>query len=363
MNDMPDIPEALRREKPEADGYDAEKNGREGYAVAVDIMRERAEFVSRITTAWNKTREGILEAGSVLVEAKEGPSKLPHGAFTAMVEGELPFSPQTARRLMEVARSPRLKSESILSLCPPSWQTLYDLTRLDDGTWALALERGIIRPDMERKDLSPLLIEQRRAKNQSGAEPSRDTCTVDDLAGLVEQGLKFGTIYADPPWLYDNQGTRAATGNHYNGMTVDELCALPVRELAADDAHLHLWTTNGFLFDAPRIFDVWGFEFRSSFIWVKPQIGIGNYWRNAHEFLLTAIRGNAKRFEDKSLKSWIECDRGTHSGKPEQVRSFIERASPGSRLEMFGRRTSEGWTVWGDQIDRDIFHAAIRDVA
>ena len=180
--------------------------------------------------------------------------------------------------------------------------------------------------------------------------------TVDDLSTLVDSGAKFGTIYADPPWLYTNQRTRAATRNHYSGMTVDELCALPVRALAASDAHLHLWTTNAFLFDAPRIFDAWGFEFRSSFVWLKPQIGIGNYWRNSHEILLTAIRGKAKRFNDKSLQSWIICRRGKHSGKPEQVRSFIERASDGPRLEMFGRQPADGWTVWGNAIEGSLFH-------
>jgi hypothetical protein len=88
-------------------------------------------------------------------------------------------------------------------------------------------------------------------------------CTVEDLSGLVGT-KKFGTIYADPPWLYDNQGTRAATKNHYDGLTVSELCKLPLRELAADDAHLHLWTTNAFIFECPRLFKAWGFEFRSS---------------------------------------------------------------------------------------------------
>jgi N6-adenosine-specific RNA methylase IME4 len=75
-----------------------------------------------------------------------------------------------------------------------------------------------------------------------------DARTTDDLGELIASGERFGTIYADPPWLYANQATRAATSNHYRSMTVDELCALPVGELAADDAHLHLWTTNGFLF-------------------------------------------------------------------------------------------------------------------
>lgn len=184
-----------------------------------------------------------------------------------------------------------------------------------------------------------------------------------DFDALVRNGEKFGTVYADPPWLYDNQGTRAATGNHYGGMTVDELCALPVRDIVADDAHLHLWTTNGFLFDCPRIFAAWGFEFRSSFVWVKPQMGIGNYWRNSHEFLLTAIRGDAKRFNDKSLKSWIECDRGVHSAKPEQARHFIERASPGPYLEMFARSGAPNWTVWGNQIPGNLLDHDMAEVA
>lgn len=203
---------------------------------------------------------------------------------------------------------------------------------------------------------------KKKVSNLRAAQKAFDGCTVDDLQGLVGSGRKFGTIYADPPWIYANQGTRAATGNHYDGLTVDELCDLPIRELAADDAHLHLWTTNGFLFDCQKIFDAWGFEFRSSFIWVKPQMGIGNYWRNSHEFLLTAIRGNAKRFNDKSLKSWLECDRGAHSAKPEQVRAMIERASVGPYLELFGRRSAENWVVWGNQIERSIFDAA-RDAA
>ena len=203
-------------------------------------------------------------------------------------------------------------------------------------------------------------VSKRRNANAIAAPvASADTCTTTDLHALATTGRRFGCIYADPPWLYDNQGTRAATSNHYGGMTVDELCALPVRELAADDGHLHLWTTNAFLFECPRIFAAWGFEFRSSFVWVKPQMGIGNYWRNSHEILLTAIRGDAKRFNDHSMKSWLECDRGAHSAKPEQVRAMLERASPGPRLELFGRQVADGWTVWGNQIERGLFAAAL----
>lgn len=175
--------------------------------------------------------------------------------------------------------------------------------------------------------------------------------TTQELFDLAASGMKFGCIYADPPWLYSNQGTRASTSNHYEGLTVEELCNLPIRCLCAEDSHLHLWTTNAFLFEAPKIFDAWGFEFRSSFIWVKPQMGIGNYWRNSHEFLLTAVRGDALRFDDHGMISWRRIDRGAHSAKPEQVRSMITQASAGPYLELFGRRCIPGWTVYGDQID------------
>lgn len=194
-----------------------------------------------------------------------------------------------------------------------------------------------------------------RIKNAVGTAPSDETCTLTDLVDLSASGRKFGCIYADPPWLYDNQGTRAATSGHYTGMTVDELCAMPIRELAADDAHLHLWITNAFLFDAPRIFEAWGFEFRSTFVWCKPQMGIGNYWRNSHEIMLTAIRGDAKRFNDHSMMSWVTIDRGRHSSKPERIRDMIVRASGGPYLELFGRIPADGWTVFGNEIDRDIF--------
>lgn len=185
-------------------------------------------------------------------------------------------------------------------------------------------------------------------------EGSRITSDLSELSGE-----KFGTIYADPPWKYGNQGTRAATDNHYGTMSVDDLCAMPVESLAADDAHLHLWTTNAFLPDSFRLIEAWGFEYRSCFVWVKPQMGIGNYWRVSHEFLLLGIRGNAKRFNNRSQMSWGQFDRTKHSAKPEQIRSAIELCSPGPYLELFGRNAIPGWVVYGNQINKQgsLLHA------
>jgi N6-adenosine-specific RNA methylase IME4 len=190
-----------------------------------------------------------------------------------------------------------------------------------------------------------------RARPQNG-EPG---CTVDDLGRLAESGEVFGTVYADPPWRYGNQATRAATDNHYGTMTVDEIAALPVARLAGDRAHLHLWTTNAFLPHAFRVVEAWGFEYRSLFVWCKPEMGLGNYWRVSHELLLLGVRGDCP-FYDQSLRSWKEMTRrGGHSQKPEQVRHMIEKASPGPYLELFGRQAVKGWKVWGDQVSRDLF--------
>lgn len=156
----------------------------------------------------------------------------------------------------------------------------------------------------------------------------------------MARGMKFGTVYADPPWPYENQGTRAATSHHYGGMAVEDIAALPIAHLATENAHLHLWTTNAFLFEGKTILEAWGFEYKSCFVWTKPQLGIGNYWRLAHEFLLLGVRGSCP-FLDRGQISWLHEPRGPHSAKPERIRELVEKVSPGPRLELFARRLTQ----------------------
>ena len=212
------------------------------------------------------------------------------------------------------------------------------------------------------RDLKSEVSRRKNAKAVDAPQPNNETCTVSDLNALAEQGYKFGTIYADPPWQYSNQATRSSTGNHYDGMTPAEIAALPVRHLIAENAHLHLWTTNAFLFECKEIMEAWGFEYRSCFVWCKPKLGIGNYWRVSHEFMLFGKRGKAP-FYDHSLRSWAELERGKHSAKPERVRDMIERASPGPYLELFARHVAPGWAAWGDQVERNLMTHNVREVA
>jgi len=193
-----------------------------------------------------------------------------------------------------------------------------------------------------------------KRKKTKPAVADEDAPIVGTLAELVETGQKFGCIYADPPWQYGNQATRASTDNHYPTMTLEQIATEPVADLAADDAHLHLWTTNAFLPEAFGIIRAWGFEYKSCLVWVKPQLGIGNYWRVSHEFLLLGVRGKCP-FLNHGCKSWLEADRTKHSQKPAAVRAMVENVSPGPYLEMYGRRSVGGWTVYGNEVEEGLF--------
>lgn len=180
--------------------------------------------------------------------------------------------------------------------------------------------------------------------------------TVTSLVQLVDQGVTFPTIYADPPWQYDNDSARGAAGRHYSTMSVEEICTEPVRKLAAKNAHLHLWTTNGFLREAFDVITAWGFKFKSCLVWVKEGLGTGNYWRVSHEFLLLGVRGRLT-FRDQTLGSWVLAPRSTHSRKPGNIRTLVERVSPGPYLELYGREElpNSAWTVYGNQVERRLF--------
>jgi N6-adenosine-specific RNA methylase IME4 len=194
------------------------------------------------------------------------------------------------------------------------------------------------------------LVKQTKVQDSVATDTTQHDRLVRDLQPLIAAGRRFATIYADPPWQYDNQATRAATGNHYPTLSLEDIAAHPVAELAAENAHLHLWTTNGFLAAALELIKVWGFEYKSIFVWVKPQLGIGNYWRCSHEMMLLGVRGHLP-FLDHGQRSWLELDRQGHSVKPPEIRSLIEKTSPPNYIELFAREVPENpaWTVYGNQ--------------
>lgn len=223
------------------------------------------------------------------------------------------------------------------------WQSLASIP---EETFDAFIEESVEKGELTEKAAVSLAKKLKKKKVVSVERTG-------EVKSLADYGEKFHCIYADPPWKYGNQATRASTDNHYPTMTVAEICDLPVKELAEEKAVLFLWTTNGFLRESFDVMDAWGFEFKSTMVWVKPQMGIGNYVRNAHEFLMIGSRGGM-RTDGKSQISWINTRRGKHSKKPQEFRQVIEKMAPGPRLELFARETSPGWCVWGNEVERTL---------
>lgn len=160
----------------------------------------------------------------------------------------------------------------------------------------------------------------------------------------------YCTLVADPPWRYGNTSTRGAAEDHYPTMSIEELGKLSVEvdEWAAPDCHLYLWATNNFLREAFEVVAAWGFEYKTLLTWVKPQIGMGNYFRARTEHVLFALRGSAPTAR-RDISNVVEADRTQHSRKPDAFYDLVEAQSPGPYLEMFARRRRLGWDNWGNE--------------
>ena len=164
--------------------------------------------------------------------------------------------------------------------------------------------------------------------------------------------VKYPVIYADPPWQYDHLvSVSREIENHYPTMTIEEICALPVAELATDAAMLFLWTTAPHLEKAFQVINSWGFSYRSNAIWDKQKIGLGYYFRTQHEILLVATRGDMVLPAPSERRSSVfSIAREEHSAKPQEFYEVIERYYPElPKIELFCRSPREGWAAWGNQ--------------
>lgn len=141
----------------------------------------------------------------------------------------------------------------------------------------------------------------------------------------------------------------------YPEMSVEEIAALPVQDLAAADAHLYLWTTQRYLLDAHMIAKRWGFTPKKVLVWCKPPTGfsLGGTYGNACEFVVFATRGKSIS-KVKVPRDWWEWSRGQHSAKPEAFLDIVETVSPGPYLELFARRNRLGWSAWGNEAISDV---------
>lgn len=170
----------------------------------------------------------------------------------------------------------------------------------------------------------------------------------------LDTGTRYPVIYADPPWRYENPPIGASNRsieNHYPTMTLEELCALPVADMAADNAMLYMWATAPKLPECLAVVEAWGFTYRTHMVWDKVKIGMGYHARNQHELLLICKRGEIPPPQAGTQPPSIYQEaRGAHSAKPHFFYEMIEAAYPGlPKVELFCRTPRDGWAVWGNQ--------------
>lgn len=179
-------------------------------------------------------------------------------------------------------------------------------------------------------------------------------------------GKKYQTIYADPPWQFQNRTGKAAPEHkrlhRYNTMTLDEIKSLPVQEIADDKSHLYLWVPNALLPDGLSVMQAWGFTYKTNIIWEKIRQdgypdgrGVGFYFRNVTEILLFGIRGKNNRTLQpaRTQVNLIRSKKREHSRKPDEFIALIEACSNGPFIELFARGDRTGWDMWGNQATED----------
>ena len=186
--------------------------------------------------------------------------------------------------------------------------------------------------------------------------------------------MKYKVIYADPPWK--QRGGRKLEGYkkdtfivsdnspqklYYPTMSVEEICSLPVKDLADSNCALFMWVTNKYLPDARRVVESWGFKYSATIVWAKNKHGggLGGNVKISTEFLIYATKGKSV-CKKPIQQSWINVKKEYVNGypkgskKPTFFANLIKEHFEGPYIELFARDKKEGFDSWGNEIKNDI---------
>jgi N6-adenosine-specific RNA methylase IME4 len=201
---------------------------------------------------------------------------------------------------------------------------------------------------------------ERQQEREATPRDYRDGGKVEDLVALAASGFRAGVVYADPPWsfeVYSGKGKDRSAERHYDTQSLDEIAALPVASVCAENCVLLMWAVMPELPGALQVIKAWGFTYKTAgFVWVKQNrsgeglfTGMG-YWSRANaEVCLLATRGAPQRLA-ADVHQVVMSPVSAHSRKPGEVRERIQRLLGGPYLELYGREPAPGWTVWGNEI-------------
>ena len=173
---------------------------------------------------------------------------------------------------------------------------------------------------------------------------------------------QFSTILADPPWQFQNRTGKMAPEHkrlsRYATLTLDDIKAIPVANVAAPASHLYLWVPNALLAEGLAVLQAWGFTYKSNIVWHKIRKdggpdgrGVGFYFRNVTELVLFGVRGSMRTMPPgRRQVNFLATQKREHSRKPDEFYDIVESCSPGPYLELFARHRREGWENWGNEV-------------
>jgi N6-adenosine-specific RNA methylase IME4 len=186
-----------------------------------------------------------------------------------------------------------------------------------------------------------------------------------DLTQLKKRD-KFGTILADPPWVFANRTGKIAPEHkrlfRYPTMTNEEILSMPIGDLALPKSHLYLWVPNALVGLGLQVMAAWGFVYKTNIIWYKvrkdggpDRRGVGFYFRNVTELVLFGVKGGLRTLgPGRRMPNIVISQKREHSRKPDELYGVIEQCSPGPYLELFARHSRADWTSWGNQVGGEV---------
>lgn len=174
---------------------------------------------------------------------------------------------------------------------------------------------------------------------------------------------KYRIIYADPAWVYQDKSKSHGGGaeSHYKCTPTGEMAKWDIP--AAADSVCLMWCTYPQLPEGVKLMAAWGFKYKTvAFTWVKKNkvsdsffFGMGRHTRGNPEIVLLGTKGKGAQRISASIPNLQIHRIGRHSEKPAEIRKEIEKLYGDiPRIELFARQKSEGWDVWGNEVESDI---------
>src|SRR5258708_5733826 len=237
-----------------------------------------------------------------------------------------------------------------ISVIPPQWRKDKIARYLGVGRTTIERAEAVVDAAEQEPEAYGYLVEQMdRSGKVAGAyrrlEVLRQAKQLDAAPPELPTG-PFQVIVADPPWRYESGNSLP-----YPTMDIEEIKAMPVAEIADENAVLWLWTTNAHLRVAFDVIDAWGFEYKTLLTWVKDRMGTGEWLRGQTEHCMLATRGKPVFLHGQHTTA-LQAARREHSRKPEEFYALVEATCPGNRVELLCRQHREDWEMYGNDTRR-----------